>query len=158
MAKLRVVVAGASGRMGRTLVDVVLRDPALELAVALNWVFRQLCDRQFVEEKLYAIQVLIDSLANMRDMFYVYQDRIPAETLRTLSWYDLPELRPDRNRLHIPEGDRIVSEALLDEVFQGTDPDPEAFAEAFAEIQSADRKSTRLNSSHSSVSRMPSSA
>ncbi len=119
-------------------------DPALELAVALNWVFRQLCDRQFVEEKLYAIQVLIDSLANMRDMFYVYQDRIPAETLRTLSWYDLPELRPDRNRLHIPEGDRIVSEALLDEVFQGTDPDPEAFAEAFAEIQSADAPLTRF--------------
>jgi len=36
MAKLKVVVAGASGRMGRTLVDVVLRDPTLELAAALE--------------------------------------------------------------------------------------------------------------------------
>jgi len=36
MAKLKVVVAGASGRMGRTLVDAVLRDPTLELAAALE--------------------------------------------------------------------------------------------------------------------------
>lgn len=36
MAKLRIAVAGASGRMGRTLIDAVLRDPELELAAALE--------------------------------------------------------------------------------------------------------------------------
>jgi len=36
MAKLKVAVAGASGRMGRTLIDAVLRDPELGLAAALE--------------------------------------------------------------------------------------------------------------------------
>lgn len=36
MAKLKLAVAGASGRMGRALIDAVLRDPELELAVALE--------------------------------------------------------------------------------------------------------------------------
>ena len=36
MAKLRIAVAGASGRMGRTLIDAVLRDPELGLAAALE--------------------------------------------------------------------------------------------------------------------------
>ncbi len=36
MAKLRIAVAGASGRMGRTLIDAVLRDPELALAAALE--------------------------------------------------------------------------------------------------------------------------
>ena len=36
MARLKVAVAGASGRMGRTLIDAVLQDSALELAAALE--------------------------------------------------------------------------------------------------------------------------
>jgi len=36
MAKLKVAVAGASERMGRTLIDAVLRDPELGLAAALE--------------------------------------------------------------------------------------------------------------------------
>ena len=36
MAKMKIAVAGASGRMGRTLVDAVLRDATLDLAAALE--------------------------------------------------------------------------------------------------------------------------
>jgi len=36
MAKLRIAIAGASGRMGRTLIDAVLRDSELGLAAALE--------------------------------------------------------------------------------------------------------------------------
>jgi len=36
MAKLKLAVAGASGRMGRALIDAVLRDPELGLAAALE--------------------------------------------------------------------------------------------------------------------------
>ncbi len=35
-AKLRVVVAGAGGKMGQTLIEAVLADPSLELAAALD--------------------------------------------------------------------------------------------------------------------------
>ena len=118
---------------------------ALNLAGAHNWVLRQLCDRQFLAEKLQGIQMLIDALANLRDVFYGYQDVISIEQYRELSWYDMPELRPDRNRLHIPEGDRVVSEAVLDAVFdESSRADPEKFADAFASIQSQDAPLTRF--------------
>ena len=121
---------------------------ALDLSVAYLWVLRQLCDRQFLQEKLVGVQLLIDALANVRDTFYRYQGEggITAEQFRQLAWYDLPQLRPDRNRLHIPEGDRLIAQALLEEVFDArTDQaDPEKFADAFAAIQSADAPLTRF--------------
>jgi hypothetical protein len=118
---------------------------ALDLAVAENWVLRQLCDRQFLDEKLFGMQMLIESLTNLRDVFWVYQDKISVDRFRELAWYDIPELRPDRNRLHIPEGDRVVAEALLDQVFdQRSGADPEKFAAAFGAIQSANAPLTRF--------------
>ncbi len=121
-------------------------DRALKLTVAYLWMLRQLCDREFLDEKLRGITLLVEALANVRSTFYLYQDDITAEQFKRLAWFDLPQLRPDRNRLHIPEGDRVVSEALLDEVFDPrTDQaDPEKFADAFAEIQSADAPLTRF--------------
>lgn len=121
-------------------------DRALKLTVAYLWILRQLCDREFLDEKLRGITLLVEALANVRSTFYLYQDDITAEQFKRLAWFDLPQLRPDRNRLHIPEGDRVVSEALLDEVFdpRTEQADPEKFADAFAEIQSADAPLTRF--------------
>ena len=119
---------------------------ALELAVGFYWVLRQFCDRHFLEEKQYGIELLIEALANLRDVFFRYPDKISSQQYLELAWYDIPELRPDRNRLHIPEGDRVVSEALLEAVFdeRTRSPDPEKFALAFASIQSADAPLTRF--------------
>ena len=112
-------------------------DKALDLAVAHLFLLRQLCDRRFLEEKLHSIQLLVDALSNMRDMFYVYADRISPEQFTELAWFDLPYLKPDRRKLLIPEGDRIISEALLDEVFnQSEQADEELFAATFGGIQS----------------------
>ena len=51
---------------------------------------------------------------------------------------------------------------MLDEInallLEDNDSDAELFDEAIKPYRHIDRKSTRLNSSHSSVSRMPSSA
>ncbi|MHC4217398.1 MAG: hypothetical protein ACYSU7_02975 [Planctomycetota bacterium] len=141
---MEVIAAFATAEMYR-LMEAGEVQGALDLVVAHNWVLRQLCDRVFLAEKLQGIQMLIDALANLRDVFWAYQDAITFEQFRELGWYDIPELRPDRNRLHIPEGDRLVSEALLEEVFDaGSQPDPEKFAEAFATIQSADAPLTRF--------------
>jgi hypothetical protein len=139
-----VIATYATAEMVR-LLDAGEIQAALDLAVANNWVLRQLCDRQFLDEKLWGMQMLIESLVNLRDVFWAYQDKISVEQFRELAWYDIPELRPDRNRLHIPEGDRVVSEALLDQVFdERSGADPEKFAAAFAAIQSADAPLTRF--------------
>ncbi len=147
LSAMEVIAAYATAEIYR-LFEAREAQPALDLTVAYLWVLRQLCDRQFLQEKLVGVQLLIDALANARDTFYLYQGEggITAEQFRQLAWYDLPELRPDRNRLHIPEGDRVIAEALLEDVFDTRthQADPEKFADAFAAIQSADAPLTRF--------------
>lgn len=141
---MEVISAFATAEMYR-LLEADQVQQALELAVAHNWVLRQLCDRQFLDEKFYGIGMLIDALSNMRDVFYTYLDSITDEQFRQIAWYDVPELRPDRNRLHIPEGDKVVSEAVLEEVFdRNSRADPEKFADVFAAVQSANAPLTRF--------------
>jgi hypothetical protein len=144
MAAIEVIAAFTTAEVYRRM---EARDTAgaLELAVSFNWVLRQLCDREFHREKLPAIWMLTDALATLRDVMYLYQESITPEQFRELSWWDIPALRPGRDRLQIPEGDRIVSEALLEEVFDNRDQaDPDLFAATFAAIQSADSPLTRF--------------
>ena len=118
---------------------------ALELAVSFNWMLRQLCDRVFYAEKWHSIQLLIDALANLRDMLYSYRQLITADQFAELARNDLPALRPGRGRLLIPEGDRIIAEALLEEVFDNqSQADPEKFARSFAWLQAKDAPLTRF--------------
>lgn len=139
-----VIAAYATAEMYRRLESGQTAE-AIDLAGAFNWLLRQLCDREFYEEKWYSIHLLIRALANLRDAMYAYQDKITVEEFRQVAWYDTPELRPGRERLQIPEGDRVVAEALLEEVFdQGEQPDPEKFASVFAAIQSERAPLTRF--------------
>ena len=109
----------------------------LDLAVAHIFVLRQFCDRQFLVEKLYGIQLLVDALANLRDMFYNYFDDITPQQYMGIARSELPFLTPDRKHLAIPEGDRIISEALLDEVFDNREQaDADQFAATFGGVQS----------------------
>ena len=64
----------------------------------------------------------------------------------------LQDLKPESPSLFTPDLRKFLSVGLI-ERFEGL-PDAGVGLESLAE----DRKSTRLNSSHSSVSRMPSSA
>lgn len=123
-------------------------DEALDLTVAMLFFLRQLCDREFFEEKEFAIQSLIDMLITTRNVFYMYREKISADQYRNLAISEIPFLRPDRNALFMPEADRIVAEAILREVFdrQGQ-PIPERFREMFATIQSRDEPLTRFGAS-----------
>ncbi len=111
---------------------------ALDLQVALAFVVRQFCDREFLAEKVHFVDMLSAVMANMRDMFYSYMDQITADQYKAIAQEELPFLRPDRSRLFMPEADRVVAEALLKEVFNASDgqPDIEKFTLTFAEVQS----------------------
>jgi hypothetical protein len=121
-------------------------DPGLDLALAHLAVLRQLCDREFYQEKSRAIELLADALRNLRDVFALYQDKITRERFVQIAWWDIPFLRPDRNRLFIPEADHVVSKALIEEVFVARTgaADPTKFTSTFAGIQSADEPLTRF--------------
>ena len=117
----------------------------LDLAIANIFVLRQCCDREFLAEQLHSIAMLTEALANLRDMFYVYRDEITADQYAAISIEKLPFLRPDRSRLFMPEGDRVVSDALIQEVFDSRgQADRELFARTFAAIQSKDAPLTRF--------------
>ena len=45
MRPVRVAIAGATGRMGRTLIEAVLADPDLTLAAALDALHTPACNR-----------------------------------------------------------------------------------------------------------------
>ncbi|MDY7108672.1 MAG: hypothetical protein SYC29_08540 [Planctomycetota bacterium] len=117
----------------------------LDLAMAKIFVLRQCCDREFLAEQLHSIAMLSDALANLRDMFWLYEEQITADQYAEIAIEKLPFLRPDRARLFMPEGDRVVSEALIREVFTARgQPDREKFARTFAAIQSEDAPLTRF--------------
>lgn len=117
----------------------------LDLAVAHLFLARQLCDREMLVEKSRSIRLLTVALANLRDMFYSYREKITSEQFSDIAISELPFLRPDRNAMFMPEGDRLVAEALLRHVF-GSDgyPDVELFARTFGMVQSADLPMTRF--------------
>ncbi|MHC4989776.1 MAG: hypothetical protein ACYTGC_02255 [Planctomycetota bacterium] len=128
------------------LMEAGAADEGLDLALAHIFVLRQLCDREFLDEKLYSIELLSEALANLRDVFYLYIDSISSDRFSDIAWFEMPFLRPDRGRLFMPEADRVVSEALINDVFdKGSGaPNAEKFARAFAAIQSADQPLTRF--------------
>ncbi len=117
----------------------------LDLAMANIFVLRQCCDREFLAEQTESISMLTEALVNLRDMFYLYQDQITPEQYGEIASMRIPHLRPDRQRLMIPEGDKVVSSALIKEVFDSRgQADREKFGETFAAIQSADEPLTRF--------------
>jgi hypothetical protein len=120
-------------------------EEALELSMATILVLRQLCNREFHDEKMHAILLLTDMLANLRDMFYMYRDRISAEQYRQFAVTEIPFLRPDRSRLLMPEGDRMVAEAILKQVFDNRGiADPYEFPRTFAVLQARAEPLTRF--------------
>jgi len=122
-----------------------LRGLRVDLAVAHSFVLRQFCDREFLVEKLHAIELLSDAMSNMRDMFYSYQDKISADQFAHMALLEIPFLRPDRSRLQMPEADRIVAEYMIKDLFNEKtgQSDPDKFTAAFAAIQSKDAPMTR---------------
>ena len=99
-----------------------------------------LCDRHMQAEKSEAIVMLSDALSIMRDAMYAYVEKIPAEEFKRVAKNELPYLKTadaERvKRLQMPEGDRIVIEVLLEELFYGgSTPDPDRLAAVFGAIQ-----------------------
>jgi hypothetical protein len=142
---LDTIAAFATAEVYR-LMEAGQTQPALDLAMAHMVVLRMFCDREFLAEKIHSIQTLSDALSNLRDVMYLYQDKITAEQYQKLSLVEIPFLRPDRARLFMPEADRVVADALIKELFDERtgQADPQKFTLAFAELQSRHLPLTRF--------------
>jgi len=114
---------------------------AIDLSVAQMYLLRQFADRDFLKEKITSMELLIDTLRNMRDMFYMYGSKFSEGHLREIARTKIPYLRIRNGWFFIPEADRFVAEAIFEKVFNAStgNPRPEKFREVFTEIQ-ADRE------------------
>lgn len=142
---VRTISAYATAEVYR-LMEAGRTDDAMDLAMAHIFVLRQFCDRDFLAEKVGSIRSLSEALRNLRDVFHVFLDAISLEQYRNIAIRDIPFLRPDRNRLLMPEADRHVAEARIRFVFNERtgQADPEVFARTFAMVQAAEKPLTRF--------------
>lgn len=118
----------------------------VDLAIAHVTLLRQLCDRDFLDEKMNFIMMLSEALETFREVLYRYHEKMDAAQMRQVAYGDIPFLRPDRARLFMPEADRIVSKALIEEVFDASTgaADSQKFAQTFAAIQAETAPLTQL--------------
>ena len=77
-------------------------DRALELTVSQMYLLRQFADRDFLKEKITSMQHLIDTLRNMRDMFYAYGSNFDGDQLREIARTKVPYLRIRNGWVFIP--------------------------------------------------------
>ena len=119
---------------------------SLQLMVGYLFMLRSTCDREFMNEVFYSIAMLNEALANLRDVVWVYMDKISPAELAEIAMDHIPFLRPDRNRLFMPEGDRTIAASLIRSIFDEAtgQPDRDAFARTFAGIQAASEPFTRF--------------
>lgn len=111
-------------------------EDGIELLMDGIFLMRLMADRDFLDEKSWAMERLIGLLEVLRDVMYRNQDQMSAELLRRISLTDMPAVRPDRARLFIPEHDRLVCRAFLQNAFDETaGGDAERFPRVYTEIQ-----------------------
>ena len=115
------------------------------LMTAHLFLLRQCCDREFLAEQFFAIRLLGEALDNLRDLFWVYLDETPGDLYGDLAMRQLPFIQVDRTRLFMGEGDRIVAEGLLRQVFtEDGFPNPEKFVDTFSGLQAEAKPLTRF--------------
>ncbi len=127
------------------LFEVGETDRAINLLMSELIVLRKFCDRDFLKEQLAFMPMLGDALANSRDMFYEYRAKLTPTQFRSFAKDGIPYLRTDPTRLLMPEGDRVVGEELVSELFTMTgEPDPAKFREILTDIQASQEPLTRF--------------
>ncbi|HIN09796.1 MAG TPA: hypothetical protein EYM64_04385 [Phycisphaerales bacterium] len=112
-------------------------DRAIKLMLSELVVLRMFCDREFLKEQLTFMPMLGDALSNTRDVFYTYRESILTPKFRAIAKEAIPYLRTDPTRLLMPDGDRIVGEAIIKDLFDTVgEADPDKFREVLTDIQS----------------------
>ncbi len=120
-------------------------DRAIHLLMSELIVLRKFCDREFLKEQLTFMPMLSDALSNTRDMFYSYRESISSSQFRTFARDGISYLRVDPTRLLMPDGDHVVGEAIVTELFTATgEPDPAKFKEILTDVQASQEPFTRF--------------
>lgn len=141
---IETIAAFGTAESYRLLSEGQIED-GLEVMVSTIWLLRQCCDRQFLDEKMRSIRLLSDMLSNLRDAFYTYRDQITADRYTEVCRYEIEWLRPTRDRLEMPEGDRIVAEAIIRRAFDDNgQADADRFMRVFGAMQAQEKPLTRF--------------
>jgi len=137
-----VIAAYATAEMYRLLEE---GQPKEAFAVAVNSarLLRMLADRPTVAEKSHFFDLFSETLASHRDAMWAYREKIPAEVLVEVAKEEYPFLMPRRSRLEMPEGEKIIAEAIIRNLFdEGGQPDVDKFASLLGGLQAKQKPLT----------------
>ncbi|MCH2137654.1 MAG: hypothetical protein MK074_01200 [Phycisphaerales bacterium] len=112
-------------------------DGAVDLMVNNIKMLRKASDRGFLVEKQVAISLMLEAIVSLREMLFEHLDDLSAERLQALSKDELGKIRVDRDRLLLPEHDRFVHQALIDQAFDHSTGkvEAESFRKRFTQMQ-----------------------
>jgi hypothetical protein len=112
-------------------------DAGIDLMVQDIGMLRKAADRGFLAEKHTAIKLMLDAIQSLREMLYLHLEEVSADRLRKIGRGELDMIRVDRDRLLLPELDRYVHQALVDESFDHRTGkvDEDAFRRRFTRLQ-----------------------
>lgn len=113
-----------------------------QCAIAMIRMVRQLCDREYYEEKVRAFDLLVECSIRLRELMWIYRESFTVEDLRTitqeLEWLDLP-------RIKFPIAEGLIVEQLIEQIF-GDDnwPDKEKLPVIMSHYESQDQPLERF--------------
>lgn len=137
-----VIAAYATAEMYRLLAEGQAQE-GFAVAINATRLVRMLCDREMVAEKGHFFDLLSELLAAQRDAMWTFRGKIPVDVLKELAKEEYPFLIPRRSRVQMPEGEKIIAEAIIRNLFDDRgQPDVERFATLLGGLQSQQKPLT----------------
>ena len=140
-------------------------DEAFGLGLAWLRVLRQVADQHLLEEKAFAMQSMCDVASVQRDVLQAFLEEVPAPVVKKYALSGFALVRPQDGerlrRLEMPEGDRVLAEALINQLFDAQgQPERDVFVQAMSDMQArreplsrfgAARRWTEISDTHGSL-------
>jgi hypothetical protein len=142
IAAIDVIAAYSTAEMYRLLEEGKPKE-AFAVAVDSARLLRMLADRVTVTEKGHFFDLLSELLAAQRDAMWLYREKIPTAVLVEVAKEEYPFLLPRRSRLEMPEGERIIAEAIIRNLFdEDGQPNVDKFASLLGGLQARQKPLT----------------
>lgn len=99
-----------------------------EAILGMTRMARQLCDRQFYDEKHLGMTLLLNSFIEIRDFMWYYRDLLSIDDFKLIS-LELERLGLDR--IELPTGEELIGQQLIEQIYG---PDNKVDKQKFPEV------------------------
>lgn len=120
-------------------------DECMDVGVGAIRLARMLANRQFLEEKTYALTALMKCAEKLRDVVFLYPETFDPSAIATLN-LRLGEDEIQLQRILLPEGDRVAAEQLISMTIEARgSAKPREMATLMSSIEAQEHPLRRFN-------------